>query len=48
MKIDISKPKKKVYRQPVLASYGSLKALTTGGSFDRPEGTGVGNRNKKP
>ena len=40
--------KKKNYSKPILYKYGSIKLLTQGGSFDRPEGGGVGNMFKKP
>lgn len=43
---DIFPPTRRVYHVPRLVIYGEIIELTAGGSFDRPEGTGVGNRDK--
>ena len=47
MKANTQNKRKKAYRRPVLVSYGSLKELTTSGSDDGGEHTGVGNRDKR-
>lgn len=46
MKKNTPKTDRKVYHRPELTSYGSLQQLTTGGTSDSPEGTGVGNESK--
>lgn len=43
-----SKKNRKPYKSPELIEYGSIEDLTASGSVDRPEGTGTGNRNKRP
>ena len=39
---------RKPYVAPALTSFGSVAELTTSGSTDTPEGTGVGNSDKAP
>lgn len=44
-KVDSRKIK---YHIPKLVKYGPIGKLTLGGSVQRPEGSGVGNKNKMP
>jgi hypothetical protein len=36
------------YHSPMLATYGAIRELTTSGSVQTPEGSGTGNRFKRP
>ena len=44
-KVDSGKIK---YKTPKFNKYGPIGKLTLGGSVLRPEGSGVGNKNKMP
>ena len=41
-----SKPKK-IYQSPTMSLYGTVRNLTNGGPSGKPEGAGVGNRDKR-
>lgn len=46
-RIDRKRDTSRPYHRPRLRVYGALRDLTAGGSVDRPEASGVGNRFKR-